>query len=297
MTVSASKRRRHPAYRHPLQLAARDPRDKEMHVADQLDRRSFLARAVTIAAAGNGIFHLGAARAAVDNGDGSAAPRPCPFKLPLAFTAGGFDRDDLTPAALATRLHLARIPAVAIQINGETEAAPADAKPFRALKVEVYLWGIPTIADETKLDAFGADAYIPQVETDEQYSALIATLHARVGEKLPRTLVTTLEGVNTGKDGFPALPQEHRNDARSRHYARLRRVLPTRQGHPRQPPHHDEPGDHPRLTRPDSRPWAIPRCPHPRLSDPFQLRSQLRVLERRADASADCRLRARIGFA
>jgi hypothetical protein len=53
------------------------------------------------------------------------------------------------------------------------------------------------------LKDFHADGWIPQIEDDPQYFALIPHLEAGVGEHLPRAIVTNFEDINKTREGVP----------------------------------------------------------------------------------------------
>lgn len=143
--------------------------------------------------------HDGAWRAATPKPK-PAPPAPVahPFKLPIAFTAWGFQNGTLSADALAAQLTAVGVRSIAIQIG---QAGPAVAAAFHGRGIAVYLWGIPDPGDQAALEALSADGYIAQVEEDPQYHALLRNLAAGVGVGLPRAVVTNFEGINATREG------------------------------------------------------------------------------------------------
>jgi hypothetical protein len=140
-----------------------------------------------------------------------SVPAASTWKLPIAFTAWGFQDGLFTAKELADRLVDAGIRSIAIQIDqGGPRATRPDAEIFKRAGLDLYLWGIPDAGDhESALEAFEGivDGYIAQVENDDQYRALLAILEAGVGENLPRAVVTTFEGINTTRNGLIRTPE------------------------------------------------------------------------------------------
>lgn len=130
----------------------------------------------------------------------SAPPTPAaiPFRLPIAFTAWGFQNGTFSADRLAEQLTAVGVRSIAIQIG---QADPSVAAAFHARGMAVYLWGIPSAGDQAALEALGADGYIPQVEEDAQYHALLRNLAEGVGAGLPRAVVTNFEGINATREG------------------------------------------------------------------------------------------------
>ena len=154
---------------------------------------------------------LAASGGAVERHDSAwraAAPKPKPapptpaanpFKLPIAFTAWGFQNSTFSADGLAEQLTATGVRSIAIQI-GQADSAVAAA--FHARGIAVYLWGIPSPEDQAALQALGADGYIAQVEEDPQYHALLRNLANGVGTGLPRAVVTNFEGINATREGI-----------------------------------------------------------------------------------------------
>lgn len=129
---------------------------------------------------------------------------PPPFRLPMVFTAWGFQPWGVfhDPGALAKLMDDAGVRSVAIHIG---EADPAVAEPFRARGLAVYLWGVAGENDQAQLDAFHADGYILQVEGPGQRDAALRNLQAGVGAGLPRALVTTFGGIDQPGEADPLI--------------------------------------------------------------------------------------------
>jgi hypothetical protein len=139
-------------------------------------------------------------------------PVPAPaWKLPIAFTAWGFEDGTLRADVLAARLVEAGVRSIAIQIGPSgPRVAPSDMAILDTAGLDVYLWGIANDGDhQAALEAVAGivDGYIAQVENDEQYAALLDSLEAGVGEHMPRAVVTTFEGVNTTHNGLVQTPE------------------------------------------------------------------------------------------
>jgi hypothetical protein len=134
-----------------------------------------------------------------------------PWKLPVAFTAWGFESASLVATDLAERLVASGIRSVAIQVDRDgPRASRADAAILASRGLDVYLWGIPDDGDHAAaLEAFAGivDGYIAQVEDDAQYAALLDNIEAGVGGGLPRAVVTTFEGINTTHNGLLRTPE------------------------------------------------------------------------------------------
>jgi hypothetical protein len=130
----------------------------------------------------------------------SAPPTPAanPFRLPIAFTAWGFQNGTFSAEGLAEQLGAAGVRSIAIQI-GQADATVAAV--FHARGIAVYLWGVPGPGDQAALEALRADGYIAQVEEDLQYHALLGNLARGVGAGLPRAVVTNFEGINATREG------------------------------------------------------------------------------------------------
>lgn len=130
----------------------------------------------------------------------SAPPTPAanPFKLPIAFTAWGFQNGTFSAHGLAEQLTAAGVRSIAIQI-GQADAAVAAV--FHTRGIAVYLWGTPGSRDQAALEALRADGYIAQVEEDPEYHALLRNLANGVGTGLPRAVVTNFEGINATREG------------------------------------------------------------------------------------------------
>jgi hypothetical protein len=125
-------------------------------------------------------------------------PVPTHWKLPIAFTTWGFRNGQFSADWLADQLAKAGVRSIAIQIG---EADPSVAGAFHRLGLAVYLWGRPSPGDQAALDKFRADGWIPQVETNDQYQALLLNLAGGVGAELLRAVVTNFEGINATHEG------------------------------------------------------------------------------------------------
>lgn len=67
----------------------------------------------------------------------------------------------------------------------------------RAHGLKFGVWGIAHPNDVEILALSHADCYVPQVETPDQYQALMVNMRAGVGASIPRSTVSTLYGFNT----------------------------------------------------------------------------------------------------
>lgn len=159
-----------------------------------------------------------AARIPLEPGEPEPLIPPAPaasWKLPMAFVSDGFRRGVFgDPDALAAKLRRAGMRSVALQIG---EVSLQQGETFDRAGLYVLLWGIGDAGDHRgTLEAFASivDGYILQIEDDPQYHAAVANLDARLGIDLPRAVVTTFEGVNTGHNGTPLYPERM---ARIRH--------------------------------------------------------------------------------
>jgi hypothetical protein len=102
---------------------------------------------------------------------------------------------------------------IAIQIGQpegmSVEHAQSIAATFHSRGLAVYVWSVPgqDDVDQVKqaLQTF-ADGWIPQVEDDAQYDALLGELRDGVEEGLPRAVVTIFRGINVN-DNRVATPE------------------------------------------------------------------------------------------
>lgn len=134
-----------------------------------------------------------------------------PFPLPLAFTSQAFKKTrqsdgSLTPADANAAYNVAQAAkkggskTVAVQIGPTGYDACADADDVKALKgygFTVVAWGVVDGNAAQDVVTLGVDGWMPQVEGDSQYNALISALGAGVGKSLPRAVVTTYGGLDT----------------------------------------------------------------------------------------------------
>ena len=130
------------------------------------------------------------------------------WQLPMAFVSDGFRVGLFSDsAALAAQLRRAGIRSVALEID---ELTLDQARAFDRAGLDVVLWGVGSAGDHRGTIAAlrgVADGYLLQIEDDAEYSAAVAKLEAGVGAGLPRAVVTTFEGANTGRNGQPLYPE------------------------------------------------------------------------------------------
>jgi hypothetical protein len=126
----------------------------------------------------------------------------------MAFVSDGFSRGVFNDAqALAAKLRRSGMGSVAVQIG---QVTLDEAEAFDRAGLDVIAWGIGDEGDHRgTLEAFRGfvDGYLLQIEDDLQYGAAVANLRAGIGANLPRAVVTTFEGVNTGHNGTPLYPE------------------------------------------------------------------------------------------
>ena len=124
---------------------------------------------------------------------------PSPIKLPIAFTAWGFHIRQWTAQSIANQLVASGFRSIAIQIGDADHPTDSSvAAAMHAAGLAVYAWGTPHgdgSEDESDLKRLGADGWLPNVETDGQYQALLIDLARGVGAGLPRVVVTNFEGI------------------------------------------------------------------------------------------------------
>lgn len=74
---------------------------------------------------------------------------------------------------------------------------PIHAQWARNLGLKVAVWGSPSSQDATWLQQSGAEGYIPQVETPDEYRNAVHNLTSGVGSGLSIAMVTTFGGLYT----------------------------------------------------------------------------------------------------
>lgn len=95
------------------------------------------------------------------------------------------------------RMRQAGVATVLFQVSGGQALFNPDA-PVRARRngLRVGVWGIADPGDEEILAMAQAEAYVPQVETPDQYQLLMNNMRAGVGRGLSLSCVSTLYGFN-----------------------------------------------------------------------------------------------------
>lgn len=140
-------------------------------------------------------------------------PNPDPpdswsLPLPLMFTSWGWtsDSDWRDTDAGIDRCVAAGIKTIALQ-GGLFKAT--DAQRCRDKGLRIAVWGSPSASDANYLQLAGAEGYITQVETPDEYINSLHNLTMGVGKGLSIAMVTTFGGLYTYTSRNVGTPQEN----------------------------------------------------------------------------------------
>jgi hypothetical protein len=127
---------------------------------------------------------------------------------PIMYTSWGWqvDSDWRDTNAGIQRCVEAGINTIALQ-GGQFNGAQAER--CRAAGLKVAVWGSPSSEDANYLTLAGAEGYIPQIESTDEYNRCVVNLTQGVGRGLSIAMVTTLSGLDTYTSRNVGTPQEH----------------------------------------------------------------------------------------